>query len=78
MQLEQFVKLFAEQFDETPVEVFTPKTNYKNLDEWNSLTALSIISMVDEECQKRITGSDLRSCTTIEELHKLVASLQNA
>jgi acyl carrier protein len=74
MELNEFVKLFAEQFDDTPADVFKPDTNYKSLDEWSSLVALSVISMVDEEFEKRITGADIRSCTTIEDLYKLVLS----
>lgn len=72
MTLNEFVARFAEEFDETPQEEFTPATEFKNLDEWGSLTALSIVSMVDEEYDKRITGADLRSVATIEELYNLV------
>ena len=43
MTLDEFVKAFAAEFDETPVELFNVNTEYKKLDEWNSLTALSII-----------------------------------
>lgn len=74
MDLQNFIKMFAEQFDETPIEMFKSTTDYKTLEEWNSLTALSVIAMVDDECGKRITGADLRSCTTIEELYNLVES----
>lgn len=72
MTLDEFVARFAEEFDETPAEQFTPSTDFKNLDEWGSLTALSIIAMVDEEYDKRITGADLRSVTTIEDLFNLI------
>ena len=74
MKLEEFVQLFAEQFDDTPVEKFTPSTIYKDLGEWGSLVALSIIAMVDEEMGKRISGGDLRSCKTIEDLYNLIES----
>ena len=63
MTLEEFIKLFAAEFDNTAEDVFTAKTNYKSLDEWSSLVALSIISMVDE---------DLRSMDTIEDLYNLI------
>ena len=56
------------------MEAFTPETDYKSLDEWNSLTALSIISMVDEAYDKTITGADLRNHTTIQELANFVES----
>ena len=74
MTLDEFVKAFAAEFDDTPEESFSPETNYKSLDEWGSLVALSIISMVDDEMDKRVTGADLRNCTTIEELFTLVES----
>ena len=74
MTLDEFVKAFAAEFDETPEEAFNPETHYRELDEWGSLVALSIISMVDDEVNKRLTGADLRNCTTIEELFNLVES----
>lgn len=75
MNLEQFIEAFASEFDETPVDVFKPDTEYKTLDEWNSLTALSIISMVDDELSKTITGADLRSHSTIEDLYNFIMTL---
>lgn len=74
MTLDEFVKAFAAEFDDTPEEQFTPSTNYMELEEWSSLTALSIISMVDDNEDKTITGADLRNCKTIEELYNLVQS----
>ena len=74
MNLEEFVARFAEEIDETPAEQFKADTVFKGLDEWSSLTALSIIAMVDEEFDKRITGADLRSVSTIEELYNLIQS----
>ena len=74
MELKDFVEKFAEQFDETAIELFTGETVYKELEEWSSLTALSIIAMVDEEMEKRITGADIRNTNTIEELYQLALS----
>ncbi len=75
MDIKEFIDNFAGEFDETPSEMFAPETDYKSLDEWNSLTALSIISMVDDNYQKTITGADLRAHKTIEDLYNFVASL---
>ena len=74
MEINKFVTLFSEQFDNTSGDVFTPSTAFKGLDEWGSLTALSIIAMVDEEMEIRITGADIRSCETIDDLFKLAQS----
>lgn len=75
MDIKEFVKNFAAEFDETPAEAFTPETEYKTLDEWNSLTALSIIAMVDDNYGKTITGANLRENATLQDLFNYVVSL---
>ncbi len=72
MTLDEFVTAFAEEFDETPAEQFKADTVYKELDEWGSLTALSIIALAMEGFNKKITGADLRACKTIEDLYNLI------
>lgn len=74
MTLDEFVKAFAAEFDETPEDQFKADTEFKTFEEWGSLTALSIISMVDENMDKVITGADIRACNTIEELYNLANS----
>lgn len=72
--LNEFVELFAEQFDETDAAEFAAQTEFKSLDEWSSLTALSIIAMVDEEFDVTIKGDDIRNANTIEDLYNLISS----
>ena len=72
MSLEEFVNRFAEEFDDTPKELFKAETRYRELDEWSSLSGLSIISMVDDEFDKQITGSDLRKAETIKDLYEII------
>ena len=74
MELNQFVENFAAQFDDTEISVFTPATNFRELDEWSSLIALSIIAMVDEEYDVTLKNDDIRSATTIEDLFNTVKS----
>ena len=74
MTLDEFVSAFAAEFDETPAEQFKADTVFKGLDEWSSLTALSIIAMVDEQMDKTITGADIRASKTIEDLFNLANS----
>lgn len=74
MKLDEFIEKFAAEFDDTPAEEFKPETNYRELDEWSSLTALAIISMIDDEMDVQITGSDLRTAQTIEELFNIVSA----
>lgn len=72
MEINEFVENFAAQFDDTDASVFTPSTEFKTLDEWSSLTALSIIAMADEEYDVTLKGDDIRNAVTIEDLFNTV------
>ncbi|RGX85405.1 acyl carrier protein [Bacteroides intestinalis] len=72
MEIKEFIENLAAQFDETDAEVFTAGTEFKTLDEWSSLIALSVIAMVDEEYDVTIKGDDIRNATTIEDLFNTV------
>jgi len=74
MELQEFITNFANQFEETDSSEFTKDTVFKNLDEWSSLLALSIIAMVDEEYGVALKGDDIRSANTIEDLFEIVKS----
>ena len=76
MELKDFIENFAAQFDDTDFSEFTPETVFKELDEWSSLTALSIIAMVDEENDVSLKGDDIKNSETIEDLFNLVKSKQ--
>lgn len=75
MTLEEFVEKVQDELQETPAEQITADTNYKELDEWGSLASLAIISMIDEEYDKLITGADVRARNSVKELWEWVESL---
>jgi len=72
VDINDFIKKFAEQFEEADVSEFKADTEFKGLVDWSSMTALSIIAMVDEEYGVTIKGDDIRKSTTIEELFNIV------
>lgn len=74
MELKEFVENFANQFDETDPSEITAQTAYRELEEWSSLIALSIIAMVDEEYDVTLKGDDIKNATTIEDLFNTVKS----
>ena len=72
--LEEFVELFAEQFDETDASEILAGTVFHDLDEWSSLIGLSVIAMVDEEFDIALKGDDVRNSVTVEDLYNTVKS----
>ena len=74
MEIKNFIERFAEQFDDTPVEDLSANVKFKELDEWSSLIALSVIAMVDEEYDVTLVAADIRNAETIEDLFITVQS----
>ena len=74
MELKEFIENFADQFDDTDVSEIQADTVFKELDEWSSLIALSVIAMVDEEYDVTIKGDDVRGSETVEDLFNIVKS----
>jgi acyl carrier protein len=72
VDIQNFIKKVAEQYDETDSVDFKPDTEFKKLVDWSSMVALSIIAMVDDEYDIIIEGDDIRNSETIEDLFNIV------
>ena len=72
MSLEQFIENFSDLFDETDSDTIVATTQFKDLEEWSSLVALSVIAMIDEEYDVEFRGDDIRNSTTVEDLYNTV------
>ncbi len=74
MEIKEFIEKFAEQFDDTSIEKLAPNVKFKELEEWSSLIALSVIAMADEEYNVTLVATDIRNSETIEDLYNTVKS----
>lgn len=74
MNINEFIKKFADQFDDTDASEITVDTEYQELDEWSSLTAMSIIALAKTEYGKTITGREIRNAKTVKDLFDLISS----
>jgi acyl carrier protein len=59
--LNQLTEIFEQDINDLNV-------NFKDLDAWDSLTALSIIAFVDSDYKKKLTNDILKQLTTIDDL----------
>jgi acyl carrier protein len=73
MKIELFISSFEELFDELEDGSMTPETKFKELGDWDSLIALSLIAMVDELYGLKLNGDDIRQSNTIAELFLIIS-----
>lgn len=74
MEKKDFISNFADLFEDTDVSGFNEETRFRDLEEWSSLIALSVLSMVDEEYDVQLTADEMRNVDTIGELYNTVSS----
>lgn len=72
--MEQFIENFYAILENTDRTALTPETEFKQLEEWDSMTALMTIAMIDEQYGKKITGTDIKDCNTLSDLYNKVSN----
>lgn len=72
MEIKEFIENFADQFDEIDVENLSAETKFRELNEWSSLVALSVMAMIDDEYDVTISADEMRAAQTIQQLFDTV------
>ena len=72
MVLNEFVANFAEQFDDTDPSEIQAETVFRDLEEWSSLVGMSVIALAKTTYGKTITGAELKTCQTVEDVFNLI------
>jgi acyl carrier protein len=76
MELKVFIKMFAEQFEDTELSEFSAETHFRDLEEWSSLTGLAILNVISKKCNVILTPEELRNCNSVQEVYELIKSKQ--
>ena len=73
MKKEGFIKELKDALEiEVEDQQITLETNLKDLEEYDSLSVLSIIAMIDKNFGKQIPSTDFSKITTISSLMDLI------
>lgn len=68
LEMTTFIQDFEELFDEVEQGTITKDTVIRDLDEWSSLIALTLIAMADENYEIKLTGDDIRTSITVKDI----------
>lgn len=67
MTQENMIEILADVLD-IDADQLAPGTELAGLDEWDSLSALSLIVTADEKWGKKLTGEQVRSFVTVQDI----------
>ena len=68
MSMKEFIAKFAEALELEDISVVNENTTFRDLDEWNSLSFLSVIAMLDEEYGIQIENAQFRELKTLGDI----------
>ena len=71
MGIQEFIPHFAAMLEADPADI-QPDTEYQELDEWSSVTAMTLIAFARTQFGKTVTGQAVRRAKTVEELFSLM------
>ena len=74
MDIKEFIAKFEDVFDDTDVSTLQSDTQFRELDEWTSMIALSTMAMVSDEYDIELTADEMRSANTFQDLFNTVQS----
>ena len=72
MSIEEFISKFEECFEGIEPSTLKTDTEFRNLESWDSLTALTLLAMIDAEFEVAISAGELRSCNKVQEIFDLI------
>ena len=65
---EQIIDLLKSMFEDIDTSDFNINTEFKNNDEWDSMTALTLITLLDNEFNISISGEKIKELNTVKDL----------
>ncbi|MBU2494617.1 MAG: acyl carrier protein [Bacteroidetes bacterium] len=78
MELNDFLRKFEYAIEDVePNSVDADLDFQNNLEQWDSLAAMTLLAMIDNEYDVVLTGEELISCKTVNELFELIKSKSN-
>lgn len=73
MNTNEFIENVSAQFDDLKVNLGLD-TRFRELPTWSSITAVSILAMIDEEYDVQLKAEDIRSAETIGDILGMVVA----
>ena len=67
MELKEKMALIEEVLD-VEEGILSPETLLSDIDEWDSIAALSLIVMLDENFEKTVSGAEIKAMETVKDI----------
>ncbi len=76
--VDEFVRDFEGAVEGIEPNSLGPETEFKELEEWDSLAALTVLAMVDADYEVEISGNELRGARRIADLYTVIQAKRSS
>lgn len=73
MDIELFLKDFENLFDKAETGFVTSDTMFRELDDWDSLTTMALISLASTKYGRMLSATELKSCATVGDIFDILS-----
>lgn len=71
--MKDFIALFAEQLIDEDVNL-SKDTKFRDLEDWDSLTAMAVLTMIEDNYKVKISVEQFKKFITIEDLYNHISA----
>ncbi len=71
MNIKEKIRVIEETL-EVDLNSLNEETSLSSLEEWNSMTILSVMVMLEDDYEVFVSGTDLKNCKTVADLASLI------
>ena len=72
MNIEDFIAKVEAEFEDLKPGVLKPGSNFREVFDWNSVNALTIIALVDCEYDVMLTAEDFQKSKTVMDIFNII------
>lgn len=73
--MKDFIALFAEQLMDQDVDL-SKDTKFRDLEDWDSLTAMAVLTMIEDSYKVKISVEQFKEFITIEDLYNHIMAIK--
>lgn len=74
MNIEDFILKIENEFEDLTPGKLKPESKFRDMFDWNSVNALTMIAMVDSEYDVMLVAQDFQKSKTIRDLFNIITS----
>lgn len=74
MEIQEFIKKIEAEFEEITPGTIVPESKFRDVLDWSSVNALTVIALVDCEYDVILTAEDFMKSETIQDIFSIIQS----